>query len=268
MKLHRTACFAIALFAFALNVPAAIAQTDDPVLASVNGHPITQSYVNAQIARMPLGDQVSVRSNVEKFVESLIQEEALFQSVLSDGFATEPALRDELKSVVANHLIEKYVTSVLAVSDEEVATFYQQNQSAIRNETVDASHILTNTRAECEALQARVQQGEDFATLAKLHSTHTDSGVNGGAIGSFMNHEGPLGFEVPMFQMAPGETRLFDSEDGCHLVTVTKRTTPPLPTLENVAPRIRDLLMRQREQNALRELIEAANKKVTVTRSQ
>ncbi|OED41723.1 hypothetical protein AB833_09260 [Chromatiales bacterium (ex Bugula neritina AB1)] len=242
-------------------------QAEDPVLATVNEHEITQSYVNTQIAKMPLGDQVSVRSNVEKFVESLIQEEVLFQSVFNDGFASEPELRDEVKALVANHLIEKYVSNRPAVTEQEVAAFYDENTSAIRNETVNASHILTNTRAECEALQAQVNAGGNFAELARNHSIHTDSAVNGGAIGSFMNHAGPLGFEVPMFQMQPGETQLFESEDGCHLVTITSRTTPPLPSLENVAPRILELLTRQREQDALRELIESANRKVTVSRN-
>ena len=69
------------------SVSAALAQYD-PVIAKVNEHEIRVSYVKGQIAKMPLGDQVSVRSNPEQFAESLIQEEVFFQFMLSTNFKT------------------------------------------------------------------------------------------------------------------------------------------------------------------------------------
>jgi len=240
----------------------------DQILAIINGQQIKASDISAQIARMPLGEQVSVRSNPEKFTESLIQEEVLFQFALAENFANEPELRDIVKTAAVNHLIEKYVTSQLSVSDEELQAYYQDNLSAIRGETLQVSHILTETRSECESILERLQQGESFETLAKTYSIHQNSAINGGLLGSMMNHEGPLGFEQELFEIAENTPTLFNSEDGCHVMVVSDRDTPPLPPIENVAPALEGLIRRGKEIEAVQALIERAHSEVTVIRPQ
>lgn len=259
------------LFICALLTPFAVLaqQQPDPtdqILAIINGQQIKASDISAQIARMPLGEQVSVRSNPEKFTESLIQEEVLFQFALNDNFANEPELRDIVKTAAVNHLIEKYVTSKLTVSDEELEAYYQANLSAIRGETLQVSHILTETRSECESILTRLQQGESFEKLAKTYSIHQNSAINGGLLGSMMNHEGPLGFEQELFEIAENTPTLFDSEDGCHVIVVSDRDTPPLPPIENVAPALEGLIRRGKEIEAVQALIERAHAQVTVIR--
>jgi len=61
---------------------AAYAQDDDPVLAIINDFELRASDISALISGMALGEQVSIRSDLDKFAESLIQEEVLFQYVL------------------------------------------------------------------------------------------------------------------------------------------------------------------------------------------
>ena len=65
--------------------------------------------------------------------------------------------------------------------------------------------------------------------------------------------------------MPENEYQLFESDEGCHVV-VTGRETPPLPSLEDVAPGIEGLLRRQMEIDALEALMERAHKHVTVVR--
>ncbi len=240
--------------------------TSDPVLAIINDYVIKSSDINSEISKMPLGDQVSVRSNPEKFAESLIQEEVLFQFALTEQFADEPELRKSIKTTVVNHLIEKYVTSQLVVSDEEIQQYYDNNTSAIRGETVEVSQILLETRTECDSMMQRLSDGESFQELAQTHSIHERSANNGGVVGSIMNHEGPLGFEEDLFDIPQNEYHVFESDDGCHIVLVTGSNTPPLPPLENVAPALRNLLLREKEIAAVQSLIERAHEKVKVVR--
>ena len=236
------------------------------IVAKINDYELRQSDIDAQISKMPLGDQVSFRSNPEKFAESLIQEEVLFQYLLSDGFNGEPELRSELKTLAVNHLIDKHVTSNLNVTDVEIQHFYDNNTSAIRGETVQVSHILTQTREECEAVNEKLQQGESFASLAQEYSIHENSASNGGQLGSIMNHDGPLGFEIELFDLPQDQYQIFESSEGCHIVVVTGRDTPELPPIENVEPALRNLLMREKEIEAINVLISAANSKVEVIR--
>ncbi len=242
-----------------------VAQEDD-TLAIINDYQLTMSDVNALISTMPLGDQVSIRSDPEKFAESLVQEEVLFQFALKDSFDGNPELREELKELIVNHLIDKYVTQKAIVSDTEIEEFYDSNTSAIRGETVQVSHILTETKEECTALLARLNEGESFAELATEYSIHERSAQNGGALGSMMNHDGPLGFEQELFEIPENQYTLYESSDGCHIVVITGRETPPLPPLENVEPGIRNLLMREKEIAALQLLIERAHSSIEVIR--
>ena len=246
-------------------VQPAVAQQDD-TLAIINDYQLTMSDVNALIATMPLGDQVSIRSDPEKFAESLIQEEVLFQFALKDSEENDPALREELKELIVNHLIDKFVTQKVIVSDAEIEEFYDSNTSAIRGETVQVSHILTETKAECTALLERLDQGESFADLATQYSIHERSAQNGGELGSMMNHDGPLGFEQELFEIPQDQYTLYESSEGCHIVVITGRETPPLPPLENVEPGIRNLLAREKEIAALQTLIERAHNSIEVIR--
>ena len=246
-------------------VKPAMAQEDD-TLAIINDYQLRMSDVNALIATMPLGDQVSIRADPEKFAESLIQEEVLFQFALKDSAENDLELREELKELIVNHLIDKFVTQKVVVSDAEIEEFYNSNTSAIRGETVQVSHILTETKEECTALYDRLEQGESFAELATQYSIHERSAANGGVLGSMMNHDGPLGFEQELFEIPENEYTIYESSEGCHIVVITGRETPPLPPLENVKPGIENLLKREKEIEALQTLIERAHSSIEVVR--
>ena len=87
-----------------------------------------------------------------------------------------------------------------------------------------ARHILVDSEAHCLDLKQQIEQGADFAELARAHS-NCPSGQDGGALGEF----GP-GMMVPEFDkvvfsapinqvQAPVQTPF-----GCHPPEVTSRT--------------------------------------------
>ncbi len=260
-----------AVFTFATAVanekPDAAPEEATPI-AIINDFVLTQEFIDSLIRQMALGEQVSIRADMEKFAESLIQEEVLFQYGLVTGFDGDESLRDEVKTLVVNRLIENHVTNKLNITPEAIEQFYKDNEGAIRGETVQVSQILTETREECESLYQRLSDGEEFASLAEQYSIHERSATNGGEVGSIMNHDGPLGFEQRLFEIAQNEPTIFESEDGCHIIVVTGSETPPLPPLENVAPAIEGLLMRELEIEVLGQLMERAHSEVEVIRPQ
>jgi peptidyl-prolyl cis-trans isomerase C len=86
-----------------------------------------------------------------------------------------------------------------------------------------ARHILVDTEETCEALKTEIENGGDFAALAREHS-NCPSGNRGGDLGAF----GP-GMMVPEFDRvvfsAPvnevqGPVR---TQFGYHLIEVTSR---------------------------------------------
>ena len=87
-----------------------------------------------------------------------------------------------------------------------------------------ARHILVATKEACEALKVKIEAGEDFAAVAKEHST-CPSGRDGGNLGEFSPGQMVKEFDTVVFSgdvgtvLGPVQTQF-----GYHLIEVTKRT--------------------------------------------
>jgi len=241
-------------------------QQDDPLLARVNGHEIRLSYVHDKLAALPLGDQIPVRQRLDQFINSVIQEEMLYQFLLDQKTKVPDSVREQVKQDMVTRFIQQQVKDKIKVTRQQVENFYRQNQSAIRDENVRVSHILMARKAQCDRLMEVLGDDEAFAEAARKHSLHESSAGQGGDIGYYMNHAGPLGFETRLFDLQAGDMAVFESEDGCHIVRITEKETPPLPPLENVAPRIEALLAAQQERALLKALMDKSAKQVNVER--
>jgi len=90
--------------------------------------------------------------------------------------------------------------------------------------SASARHILVDSEEKCNELKAQITGGEDFAEVAKQHST-CPSGSSGGDLGSF----GP-GAMVPEFDQVcfNGEVGVVHgpvkTQFGYHLLEVTERS--------------------------------------------
>jgi len=87
-----------------------------------------------------------------------------------------------------------------------------------------ARHILVDSEAHCLDLKQQIEQGADFADLARAHS-NCPSGQDGGALGEF----GP-GMMVPEFDKVVFSADIGSIEGpvqtqfGYHLLEVTARS--------------------------------------------
>ena len=86
-----------------------------------------------------------------------------------------------------------------------------------------ARHILVDTEEFCKELQTKIAEGENFAELARVHSS-CPSGASGGDLGLF----GP-GQMVPEFDKVVFSAHLnqvqgpVKTQFGYHLLEVTSR---------------------------------------------
>ena len=87
-----------------------------------------------------------------------------------------------------------------------------------------ARHILVNTEEECESLKQQIEDGAEFADVAKEHST-CPSGRNGGDLGEFGPGQMVKEFDEVVFSgdlntvHGPVKTQF-----GYHLLEITSRT--------------------------------------------
>ncbi|WP_020410406.1 peptidylprolyl isomerase [Hahella ganghwensis] len=87
-----------------------------------------------------------------------------------------------------------------------------------------ARHILVSTEDQCNELKTEIQNGADFAALAKEHSS-CPSGRQGGELGEFGPGQMVKEFDEVVFSAPVGEVQgPVKTQFGYHLVEVTKRT--------------------------------------------
>jgi peptidyl-prolyl cis-trans isomerase C len=87
-----------------------------------------------------------------------------------------------------------------------------------------ARHILVSSEAKCAELKAQIEQGADFAAIARQHSS-CPSGRSGGALGTFSPGQMVPEFDRVVFQEAVGKVHgPIKTQFGYHLVEITSRT--------------------------------------------
>ena len=87
-----------------------------------------------------------------------------------------------------------------------------------------ARHILVDDQSQCEELKTRIEDGADFAEMAKQHSTCPSSN-RGGDLGEFGPGQMVREFDQVVFSAPVGEVQgPVKTQFGYHLVEVTSRT--------------------------------------------
>ena len=161
-------------------------------------------------------------------------------------------------------LVESVVPTNAAVSDTEVAAFYnEQKDSFVQPETVAARHILvkfdaadTNAakvaKVKIDGLRKQLVAGADFAKLAQANSD-CPSKEKGGELGQFPRGQMVKPFEDAAFSLATNEiSPVVETQFGYHLIQVTEHAMAKTNALADV----KDKLVQHLKQKKQMELFE------------
>lgn len=86
-----------------------------------------------------------------------------------------------------------------------------------------ARHILVSSEEECINLKTQIENGSDFAELAKQHSS-CPSGARGGALGEFSQGQMVPEFDRVVFNDDVGKVHgPVRTQFGYHLIEITNR---------------------------------------------
>ncbi|MBE2895014.1 SurA N-terminal domain-containing protein [Spirabiliibacterium falconis] len=135
---------------------------------------------------------------------------------------------------IAKPDIEKHIK----VSDVEIAQYYQDHKSDFAQNRQHLAHIQVSTEAQANQLYQQLEQGADFAELAKAHSNDKLSAVNGGDLSWSKAGAFPAKFEQAADNTAVGEVSKPVEVDGAyHIIKVLAREDNA-PSLEQVKGQI------------------------------
>ena len=136
--------------------------------------------------------------------------EALTQSLSDDSGGDEKFFnenKDYFSEVAARHIL-------IATGDSPVPTTKKLS---------DAEAL-----GKAQQIKARLDKGEDFATVAKAESDDTSSGAQGGDLGSFSRGKMVPPFDAAVFSLKKGQiSDPIRTQFGYHIIQVTSEKSAP-----------------------------------------
>lgn len=107
------------------------------------------------------------------------------------------------------------------VTEEEIKQYYEDNKDQFAKR--DASHILVADEKTAKEVKEKLNNGEDFAALAKEYSTDTANAANGGELGTFSRGQMVKEFEDAAFALKEGEiSEPIKTQFGYHIIKLNK----------------------------------------------
>ena len=87
-----------------------------------------------------------------------------------------------------------------------------------------ARHLLVESETQCETIKSEIENGADFADMAKHHS-HCPSGQKGGELGEFTPGQMVPEFDKVVFSAETGKVHgPVQTQFGYHLIEITSRS--------------------------------------------
>ena len=253
---RRVSCGVLTAFCLA----STMAQANDRIsVGTVNGRDIWLSDVLQAAERLPEEfQQTPLENYYAQLVADIIDSQLAAAAARNDGFDQKPEIADAMKMAANRVLAESWLAEKVRADVTEIAIQNAYDKfvaDTASREQVTASHILLETEADAKAVIEALQDGGDFAALAKEKSTGP-SGPNGGALGTFGRGQMVPAFETAAFDLAVGSysDTPVQTQFGWHVIKVDGKDIAPAPDLESMRAQLANNLSTQALGRLLEEL--------------
>ncbi|MDO6656724.1 MULTISPECIES: peptidylprolyl isomerase [Bacillaceae] len=163
-----------------------------------------------------------VDAELDKIKENFETDEQLEQALQSNGYKDLEQFKVDVRKQL---LAQKAATEGVEVSDEKLKEFYDENKNLFTE--LEASHILVDDEDTAKEVQKKLEDGGDFAELAKEYSKD-GSAENGGDLGVFKKGDMVAEFEEAAFALKEDEVSdIVQSQFGYHIIKLKKKTVMP-----------------------------------------
>ncbi|MER5172031.1 MULTISPECIES: peptidylprolyl isomerase [Thioclava] len=234
----------------------------DTVVATVNGKDITVGQM--QIVRDSLPAQYLQMDDATLFkgiLDQLVQQTAL--SELGEGRKTkrdDVALEVQRRAYLAGSMLE--YSANRAVSDDAVQKAYDAKYKAADPVTeYHAAHIIVPTKEKAEELKKQLDDGADFAELAKANS-QDGAAANGGDLGWFSLDQMVEPFGAAVADMKDGQiSDPVQTQYGWHIIKREGSRIADAPKLADVRDELEGDLRQKAVESRVKDTVDAADVK-------
>ncbi len=206
--------------------------------------------------------------DVDKKMEELKKEafggsEKKFEEALEREGLTEAQAREEIRDRVLQERLYEKVTEDVEVSDEDIQAYYDKNkQQFSQPATRDVRHILVGNKGRADTIYSQLQNGGDFAALARQFSQDEGTKKAGGKLPVTKGSTVPA-FDKVAFSLDEGEvSEPVKTTFGWHIIQADGPVKPEKVTpLDDVKDQIKDQLLREKRQKELDKWLKEVERK-------
>lgn len=219
-------------------------------VATLNGETIWLDEVMRAIEGLPQEyRQAPMESYFDRLVAEVIDTKLAAAAGYESNLDKDEAVAQAMKMAADRTLAEAFLSTTIEsqITDEAIAVAYDAFVAdTASREQVTASHILVETKEAAQEIIIKLNEGGDFATLAKENSTGP-SGPNGGALGTFGRGQMVPVFETAAFSMPAGSfsAEPVQTQFGWHVIAISNRSVQPAPGMEEMRGQLSNNLSRQ-----------------------
>lgn len=187
-----------------------------------------------------------IDEELTKLQESYGGEEG-FASALEQNNVTMEQVREDIEYYL---LAEKMIEPSIKITEEDMKTYFEENKESFdQKEQVKASHILVEDEAAAKKVKEELDNGKDFAELAKEYSTDTSNAAAGGDLGYFAKGEMAEEFEKAAFSLGIDEiSEPVKTEFGYHIIKVSDKKAAKAAAYEDHKEDIKEQLFDEKIQ--------------------
>ncbi len=230
----------------------------NPVVAEVDGEAIRWKDVIESAGDLPEEYQSRLESVFPALLDRLIDLKLLANAAREKGLDDDKDLQRRVKSYEDILLRDAYMAQTVApdIAEADVRARYFEVLRANAGMTErHLRHVVVESREEALAVVQSLDDGLDFSELAKSYSIG-GSAADGGDLGFMRRDSLGSDFAAAAFDLAVGaySSRPLRTEFGWHVIKVEAERKASLPVYEELAPKLRDELARERIGAVLKKL--------------
>jgi peptidyl-prolyl cis-trans isomerase C len=198
-----------------------------------------------------------------------VSNQEAYEQALKQNNITEDQLREDIRENLPVQKVQERVSGGAEPSDKEIQNYYEKNKEAqfTTPEQRCVRHILFNKdqKEKAEDVKKQLENGGDFAKLAKENSQDPGSAMNGGDLGCLGKGETVPEFEQAAFGAEQGEiVGPVKTEFGYHILKVTDVKPEQTRSLQEVESQIRSQLATEKQSEAFNKWVEEQKKERNV----
>ena len=239
MYLRKIVSSILAFLLFSIMFLKATQAQNIPIVANVNNEDISlETMIHAMNELPPEIQSQPFMSYYEDLLERVIDIKLFAQEGKKMKLDEEPSVRAAIDFVIEKVLMQAFLSKYVQenIKEENLKASYNNFiADETSREEIKASHILMDTESEAIDVINMLNNGDDFAELAKNKSTGP-SGPSGGDLGWFKRGQMVPPFEKAAFSLNKNEITQIpvQTQFGWHVIKIFDKRIPEAPSYESM----------------------------------